>query len=187
MGRQMTPCKRVAKEHLINWIVTRVHRFNLTANSVKRILNVIVDPFVIKIICVFPLEVKKSRPLSKDKGRTPAKTNSFYTLTTSLAIPTYLDCDDENTDQQNELHWPRIERARLSDSSLNPLKKDGLSVRNIGKPQIAFLFAVLLFMSLFPRCFYLGKCGFTGGEFKSRVPVQPFFLDLTYLCSSPEL
>ena len=167
----MTPCKRVAKEDLINWIVTRVHRFNLTANSVKRILNVIVDPFVIKIICVFPLEVKKFRPLSKDKGRAPAKTNSFYTLTTSLAIPTYLDSDDENTDQQNELHWPRIERARLSDSSLNPLKKDGLSVRNIGKPQIAFLFAVLLFMSLFPRCFYLGKCGFTGGEFKSRVPV----------------
>ena len=81
----MTPCKRVAKEDLINWIVTRVHRFNLTANSVKRILNVIVDPFVIKIICVFPLEVKKFRPLSKDKGRTPAKTNSFYTLTTSLA------------------------------------------------------------------------------------------------------
>ena len=109
----MTLCKRVAKEDLINWIVTRVHRFNLTANSVKRILNVIVDPFVIKIICVFPLEVKKFRPLSKDKGRTPAKTNSFYTLTTSLAIPTYLDCDDENTDQQNELHWPRIERARL--------------------------------------------------------------------------
>ena len=135
----MTPCKRVAKEDLINWIVTRVRRFNLTANSVKRILNVIVDPFVIKIICVFPLEVKKFRPLSKDKGRTPAKTNSFYTLTTSLAIPTYLDSDDENTDQQNELHWPRIERARLSDSSLNPLKKDGLSVRNIGKPQIAFL------------------------------------------------
>ena len=99
----MTPCKRVAKEDLINWIVTRVHRFNLTANSVKRILNVIVDPFVIKIICVFPLEVKKFRPLSKDKGRTPAKTNSFYTLTTSLAIPTYLDSDDENTDQQNEL------------------------------------------------------------------------------------
>ena len=71
MGRQMTPCKRVAKEDLINWIVTRVHRFNLTANSVKRILNVIVDPFVIKIICVFPLEVKKFRPLSKDKGRAP--------------------------------------------------------------------------------------------------------------------
>lgn len=46
MGRQMTPCKRVAKEDLINWIVTRVHRFNLTANSVERILNVIVDPFV---------------------------------------------------------------------------------------------------------------------------------------------
>ena len=142
-----------------------------------------------KMICVFTLEVKKFRPLSKDKGRASAKTNSFYTLTTSSAIPTYLDCDDENTDQQNELHWPRIQRARLSDSSLNPLKKDGLSVRNIiGKPQIAFLFAVLLFMSLFPRCFYLGKCGFTGGQFKSpRVPLQPFFLDLTYLCSSPEL
>ena len=43
MGRQMTPCKRVAKEDLINWIVTHVHGFNLTANSVKRILNVIVD------------------------------------------------------------------------------------------------------------------------------------------------
>ena len=190
MGRQMTPCKRVAKEDLINWIVPRVHRFNLTANSVKRILNVIVDPFVIKIICVdvFPLEVKKFRPLLKDKGRAPAKTNSFYTLTTSSAIPTYLDCDDENTDQQNELHWPRIERARLYDSSLNPLKKDGVYVRNIGKPQVNFLFAVFLFnMSLFPHCFYLGKCGFKGEEFKSRVPVQPFFLDLTYLCSSPEL
>ena len=142
----------------------------------------------LKIICVFPLEVKKFRPLSKDKGRTPAKTNSFYALTTSSAIPTYLDWDDENTDQQNELHWPRMERAPLSDSSLNLLKKDGLYIRNIGKPQVNFLFAVLLFsMSLFPRCFYLGKCGFTGGEFKSRVPVHPFFLDLTNLCSSPEL
>lgn len=77
MGRQMTPCKRVAKEDLINWIVTRVHRFNLTANSVKRILNVIVDPFVIKMICVFTLEVKKCRPFSKDEGRAPAKMNSF--------------------------------------------------------------------------------------------------------------
>ena len=38
---------------------------------------------------------------------------------------------------------------RLSDSSLNPLKKDGWSVRNIGKPQVAFVFAVLLFMSIF--------------------------------------
>ena len=37
---------------------------------------------------------------------------------------------------------------RLSDSSLNPLKKDGLSVRNIGKPQVAFLFAFLLFISI---------------------------------------
>ena len=38
---------------------------------------------------------------------------------------------------------------RLSDSSLNPLKKDGLSVRNIGKPHVAFLLAILLFMSIF--------------------------------------
>ena len=30
----------------------------------------------------------------------------------------------------------------ISDSSLNPLKKDGLYVRNIGKPQVSFLFAV---------------------------------------------
>ena len=37
---------------------------------------------------------------------------------------------------------------RLSDSSLNSLKKDGLSVRNIGKPQVAFLFAFLLFISI---------------------------------------
>ena len=34
-------------------------------------------------------------------------------------------------------------------SSLNPLKKDGLSVRIIGKPQVSFLLAVLLFMSIF--------------------------------------
>ena len=33
--------------------------------------------------------------------------------------------------------------------SLNPLTKDGLSVQNIGKTQVAFLFAVLLFMSIF--------------------------------------
>ena len=39
--------------------------------------------------------------------------------------------------------------SRLSDSSLNPLKKDGLSVRNIRKTQVAFLSAVLLFMSIF--------------------------------------
>ena len=36
---------------------------------------------------------------------------------------------------------------RLSESSLNSLKSDGLSVRNIGKPQVAFRLAVLLFMS----------------------------------------
>ena len=35
--------------------------------------------------------------------------------------------------------------SRLSDSSLNLLKKDGLSVQNIWKTQVAFLFAVLLF------------------------------------------
>ena len=29
-------------------------------------------------------------------------------------------------------------------TTLNPLKTDGLSVRNIGKPQVAFLFVVLL-------------------------------------------
>ena len=89
MGRQMTPCKRVAKEDLINWIVTRVHRFNLNANSVKRILNVIVDPFVIKIICVFPLEVKKFRPLSKDKGSAPAK-NEFLLYTNYILSNSYI-------------------------------------------------------------------------------------------------
>ena len=41
-----------------------------------------------------------------------------------------------------------VTKKELSDSSLNPLKKDGLSVRNIGKPQIAFLFAFLLFISI---------------------------------------
>ena len=39
--------------------------------------------------------------------------------------------------------------SRLSDSSLNLLKKEGLSVRNIGETQVAFLFAVLLFISIF--------------------------------------
>ena len=33
--------------------------------------------------------------------------------------------------------------------SLNPLKKDGLAVRNIGKPKVAFLFTVLLLISQF--------------------------------------
>ena len=32
---------------------------------------------------------------------------------------------------------------------LNPLKKDGSSVRKIGKTEVAFLFAVLSFMSIF--------------------------------------
>ena len=41
-----------------------------------------------------------------------------------------------------------VTKKELSDSSLNPLKKDGLSVRNIGKPQVAFLFAFLLFISI---------------------------------------
>ena len=36
----------------------------------------------------------------------------------------------------------------VSVSVLNPLK-NGLSVRNIGKLQVAFLFAVLLFMSIY--------------------------------------
>ena len=34
-------------------------------------------------------------------------------------------------------------------SVLNPLKKNGLSIQNIGKLQVAFLFAVLLFMSIY--------------------------------------
>ena len=37
--------------------------------------------------------------------------------------------------------------AEQDGSWLHPLKKDGLSIRNIGKPQVAFLFAILLFMS----------------------------------------
>ena len=37
----------------------------------------------------------------------------------------------------------------VSVSVLNPLKKNGLSVRNIGKLQVAFLFAVLLLMSIY--------------------------------------
>ena len=38
---------------------------------------------------------------------------------------------------------------RTDKPSLNPLKKDSLSVRNIGKPKVAFLFAVLLLKSQF--------------------------------------
>ena len=40
--------------------------------------------------------------------------------------------------------YPSLGRS-LPDSSLNTLKKDGLSVRNIGKPQVAFLFTVFFF------------------------------------------
>ena len=43
------------------------------------------------------------------------------------------------------LRFNEESESRLSDSSLNPLKKDGLSVQNIWKIQVAFLFAVLLF------------------------------------------
>ena len=42
---------------------------------------------------------------------------------------------------------------RQSDSSLNPLKKDGLSVRNIWKPQVSFLFAFFLIISIDRRGF----------------------------------
>ena len=45
-------------------------------------------------------------------------------------------------------YFGRTSRLSSRPSSLNPLKKDGLSVRNIGKPQVAFLFAVLLLMSI---------------------------------------
>ena len=50
--------------------------------------------------------------------------------------------------------------------------------------RFSLCYFVIFNMSLFPRCFYMGKCGFTGGEYKSRVPLHPFFLHLTYLCSN---
>ena len=43
-------------------------------------------------------------------------------------------------------YFGRTNRLSSRPSSLNPLKKDRLSVRNIGKPQVAFLFAVLSLM-----------------------------------------
>ena len=46
----------------------------------------------------------------------------------------------------------KVEGCRLRLKVQELIKKDGLSVRmswNIGKPQVAFLFAVLLFMSIF--------------------------------------
>ena len=48
----------------------------------------------------------------------------------------------------------------VSVSVLSPLKKNGLSVRNIGKLQVAFLFAVLLFMSIYLSVPSLALSGF---------------------------
>ena len=44
--------------------------------------------------------------------------------------------------------YPSLGRS-LPDSSLNTLKKDGLSVRNIGKPQVAFLFTVFFYLCVY--------------------------------------
>ena len=52
------------------------------------------------------------------------------------------------------------ERTNVSVSVLSPLKKNGLSVRNIGKLQVAFLFAVLLFMSIYLSVPSLALSGF---------------------------
>ena len=48
----------------------------------------------------------------------------------------------------------------VSVSVLSPLKKNGLSVQNIGKLQVAFLFAVLLFMSIYLSAPSLALSGF---------------------------
>ena len=40
-------------------------------------------------------------------------------------------------------------RPSSGDLMKKALKKDGLSVQNIGKPQVAFVFAVFLLMSIF--------------------------------------
>ena len=54
-------------------------------------------------------------------------------------------------------------------SSLNPPKKDGLSVRNIGKPQIAFLFAVLSLMSICSNAWIIESLSFLHVQCKLQV------------------
>ena len=39
-----------------------------------------------------------------------------------------------------------VKNSNACGISLNPLKKDSLSFQNIGKPQVPFVFSVLLFM-----------------------------------------
>ena len=73
-----------------------------------------------------------------------------------------------------------------------PLKKDGLSVRNIVKPQVAFCFAVLLFMSIFLptagpvkkyfRFSFLGICARVawGGGSRPALQIPTLFQTNTY-------
>ena len=46
-------------------------------------------------------------------------------------------------------YFGRTIRPSSEDLMKKALKKDGLSVQNIGKPQVAFVFAVFLLMSIF--------------------------------------
>ena len=46
-------------------------------------------------------------------------------------------------------YFGRTIRPSSGDLMKKALKKDGLSVQNIGKPQVAFVFAVFLLMSIF--------------------------------------
>ena len=46
-------------------------------------------------------------------------------------------------------YFGRTIRPSSGDLKKKALKKDGLSVQNIGKPQVAFVFAVFLLMSIF--------------------------------------
>ena len=60
----------------------------------------------------------------------------------------------------------------VSVSVLNSLKKNGLSVGNIGKLQVAFLFAVLLLMSIYLCVPSLALSGFGFGKVYMDLPLR---------------
>ena len=74
----------------------------------------------------------------------------YYLLSMHWNISTLMTKQQREKRLEVSRYFGRTIRPSSGDLKKKALKKDGLSVQNIGKPQVAFLFAVFfLLMSIF--------------------------------------
>ena len=73
----------------------------------------------------------------------------YYPLSMHWNISTLMTKQQREKRLEVSRYFGRTIRPSSGDLKKKALKKDGLSVQNIGKPQVAFVFAVFLLMSIF--------------------------------------